>query len=719
MCAALVLTLASASWAARRRPAAGFLQRGLAFCQRRSQRRRGQAGLRDYPGPVLATGAAFAKDPNFAHRRRPAGDLGADVAYTQAQFDDQPWRRVTCRTTGRSKGRSIPRPRRHGQAAERRHRLVSQELHRPGRRPGRQVYFWTWTARCPTQRLAERPIVGGWPYGYASWRVDLTPYVKPGGENQLAIRLDNPAQLLALVSGRRHLSQRLAGQDPPGARGPVGHVSDDAGGLLGGRHGRSGGHGRQRLPASARMSACPRRSIALDAGGHAAETPSPASPPLSLQVPRGRQRGRRRHGHRRQSPALGTAAATEAQSLRRGDHRLAGGQAWSTRTRRGSASATLQFDPDGGFFVNGERIPLNGVNNHHDLGALGAAFNIRACSASSRCCGRWAATPSARATIPPAPELLELTDRMGFLVMDEAFDAWVRQKTPLDFHLIFPDWHEQDLRALVRRDRNHPSVILWSIGNEVGEQYTGEEGAALARRLCDIVHEEDPTRPATTAMNSAKPDMPFAAAVDVISLNYQGEGIRDIPGRVSGIPPQTLSRTRSSSAARPRPPSAAAASTCSPSPTGSARPCGTEFRRRFDDPPGERLRALLRRTSAPPRTRCSARTTSIRTWPASSCGPAGTTSASRRPTTRPAVPTPASSTWPASRRTASTSTRRTGVPIFPWRTSCRTGPGRTASGRSRRCTSSPPATRPSCSSTASRSARRRRANTNTASAGTT
>ncbi len=76
---------------------------------------------------------------------------------------------------------------------------------------------------------------------------------------------------------------------------------------------------------------------------------------------------------------------------------------------------------------------------------------------------------------PPAPELLELTDKMGFLVMDEAFDVWVRQKTPQDFHLIFPDWHEQDLRALVRRDRNCPSVILWSIGNEVGEQFTGRQ----------------------------------------------------------------------------------------------------------------------------------------------------------------------------------------------------------------------------------------------------
>jgi beta-galactosidase len=126
--------------------------------------------------------------------------------------------------------------------------------------------------------------------------------------------------------------------------------------------------------------------------------------------------------------------------------------------------------------------------------------------------------------------------------MDEIFDSWVRQKTPFDFHLIFPDWHEQDLRAFIRRDRNHPSVFLWSVGNEVGEQNTGEDGAAVAKRLIDIAHEEDPTRQATAAMNTAKPDWPFAATVDVITLNYQGEGIRDTPAfaTTKGIrtPPQ-------------------------------------------------------------------------------------------------------------------------------------------------------------------------------------
>ena len=188
---------------------------------------------------------------------------------------------------------------------------------------------------------------------------------------------------------------------------------------------------------------------------------------------------------------------------------------------------SITLDSEKGVFVNGEHIFIKGVNLHHDLGALGAAFNVRAAERQLEILREMGCNAIRTAHNPPAPELLELTDRMGFLVMDEIFDCWELGKTPLDFHLIFPDWHEQDLRAMIRRDRNHPSVFMWSFGNEVGEQYTGEEGAEVAKRLYDIVKDEDPTRPATASMNFAKPDMPFPRCMDVISLNYQGEGIRN------------------------------------------------------------------------------------------------------------------------------------------------------------------------------------------------
>jgi beta-galactosidase len=118
---------------------------------------------------------------------------------------------------------------------------------------------------------------------------------------------------------------------------------------------------------------------------------------------------------------------------------------------------------------------------------------------------------------------------MGFLVIDEIFDSWELKKTPLDFHLIFSDWSEPDTRAFIRRDRNCPSVIMWSFGNEVGEQYTGKEGAVVGKRLYDIVREEDSTRPATVAINYARPDMALPEIPDLIGLNYQGEGIRQSP----------------------------------------------------------------------------------------------------------------------------------------------------------------------------------------------
>ncbi|MDX1283786.1 MAG: beta-galactosidase GalB, partial [Draconibacterium sp.] len=182
-----------------------------------------------------------------------------------------------------------------------------------------------------------------------------------------------------------------------------------------------------------------------------------------------------------------------------------------------------------GLLVNGEHIPVKGVNQHHDLGCLGAAFNIRAAERQLEILQEMGCNAIRTAHNPPAPDLLDLCDEMGFLVIDEIFDVWERKKTPHDFHLIFPDWYEADTRSFIRRDRNHPSVISWSFGNEVGEQFTDVAGVAVAKKLYQIVKDEDSTRPATASMNFAKPHMPFSEHMDIISLNYQGEGIRNAP----------------------------------------------------------------------------------------------------------------------------------------------------------------------------------------------
>ena len=187
---------------------------------------------------------------------------------------------------------------------------------------------------------------------------------------------------------------------------------------------------------------------------------------------------------------------------------------------------SLEFNPDKGVFVNGEHIYLKGVNQHHDLGALGAAFNVRAAKRQLEILREMGCNAIRLSHNPPAPELLQLTDEMGFLVINEIFDSWELKKTAHDFHLMFSDWSEPDLRSFIRRDRNSPSIIMWSFGNEVGEQYTCGEGAKVAKRLHDIVKEEDTTRPSTLAMNFAKPDMTLPLVPDVIGLNYQGEGIR-------------------------------------------------------------------------------------------------------------------------------------------------------------------------------------------------
>ena len=150
--------------------------------------------------------------------------------------------------------------------------------------------------------------------------------------------------------------------------------------------------------------------------------------------------------------------------------------------------------------MNGRQTKINGVCMHHDLGCLGAAVNTRAIERQLQILKEMGCNGIRCSHNPPAPELLDLCDRMGFIVMDEAFDMWRKKKTAHDYARYFNEWHERDLNDFILRDRNHPSVFMWSIGNEVPTQCS-PVGYKVAKFLQDICHREDPTRPVTCGMD--------------------------------------------------------------------------------------------------------------------------------------------------------------------------------------------------------------------------
>ena len=199
---------------------------------------------------------------------------------------------------------------------------------------------------------------------------------------------------------------------------------------------------------------------------------------------------------------------------------------------------TAEFRADSGFFLNGRHVKIRGICLHHDLGALGAAVNTRAIERQLEIMKAMGANALRTSHNPPAPELLDLTDRMGFIVLDEAFDMWKKEKTKYDYHLDWDDWHVRDLSDMVLRDRNHPSVFMWSIGNEVMEQWTdGDSTAApIARELAGIVHTLDPTRPVTQAANNGSPKNPVfhAGALDLLGHNYHHEVWAEFPTQYPG-----------------------------------------------------------------------------------------------------------------------------------------------------------------------------------------
>ncbi|KAL8294059.1 hypothetical protein RB597_008128 [Gaeumannomyces tritici] len=357
-------------------------------------------------------------------------------------------------------------------------------------------------------------IVGGWPYGYASFRLDLTPYLVDG-DNQLAIRLDQPLESSRWYPGGGIYRDVWLTKVKPAHVGQWGTfvtTSDvSAGSAKVGLVVQVENSGAADVEVSvvtdilfggAKVATIANATVTVAPGGKNSTTGSAALSNPKLWGPKPNQ-----------EPNLHVAVTRV--------YGAASGELLDEyETTFGVRS--LRYAGDG-LYVNGERIYLKGVCQHHDLGSLGAAFNVPAARRQLEMLVDMGSNAVRTSHNPPAPELLDLADRLGILVLDEIFDTWAFHKTDNDFARIFQDWSEADLRAFIRRDRNHASVWAWSYGNEVHEQRVSG-GEAQARRLHDIVKSEDATRQATLGMNNAGPDTAFTGVVDIIGLNYQGEG---------------------------------------------------------------------------------------------------------------------------------------------------------------------------------------------------
>jgi beta-galactosidase len=224
------------------------------------------------------------------------------------------------------------------------------------------------------------------------------------------------------------------------------------------------------------------------------------------------------------SPALWPGAAPNLYSVR-STLRSSGKEVDRETTTFGIRD--IQFDADRGFLLNGEHVKLNGVCIHGDGGSVGTAVPERVWERRLELLREMGCNAIRLSHNPPAPELLDMLDRMGFLVMDEAFDEWKQPKggTPVyGYHKYFDEWSERDMNAMVERDRNHPSIVIWSAGNEVPDQ-SDAHGPETLRKLMAIIRAKDPTRPITVGCDqiSAEPNaaLPeFLEQLDVVGYNY-------------------------------------------------------------------------------------------------------------------------------------------------------------------------------------------------------
>ena len=387
--------------------------------------------------------------------------------------------------------------------------------------------------------------LGTRPYGYSTFEYDLTPYIYKKGDNVIAVKVDNSDQPNSRwYSGcgiYRHvwLTKTLKKAYIPQwgqyvATTPKGDVKV-----------KVDFHAE-----GSRMKPSIRNTIYDAAGKVVARSQGTQSQQLKVRKPH--------------LWSIGKGYLYTVKS-----ELVVNGRVVDTATTQ-TAFRDVRFDARKGFFLNGENMKINGVCEHHDFGCLGAALNEDALHRKLTILRDMGVNAIRSSHNPPAPELLNMCDSMGIMVMDESFDMWRRKKSNGDYARFFDEWHQRDLSDLVKRDRNHPCIIMWSIGNEVLEQWSdaaadtlsleqanlilnaGHDASTLAhsdelsvnslltRHLADIVKKYDPwgARPVTAGCNEPDPKNHLfkSGAIDVIGFNYHHQWAKDVPRNFPGKP---------------------------------------------------------------------------------------------------------------------------------------------------------------------------------------
>ena len=382
-------------------------------------------------------------------------------------------------------------------------------------------------------------LLGQRPYGYSSFRYDLTPYIIYGGKNVVAVRVDNSDQpnsrwysgcgiyrhVWLNKTARIHVAHWGTHVVAEGNKVKVDVTVDN--------------------PDNAKFAV---RNTLLDREGRVVGKAMGIKSVIKVSKPK-----------------LWSCESPYIYTLR--TEIVAGGKVVDTYETT-TGFRTFKFDAAKGFSLNGKSMKINGVCQHHDLGCLGAAINEDALHRQLRILKEMGTNAIRCSHNPPAPELLAMCDTMGFIVMDESFDMWRRRKTQNDYARFFDEWAERDLTDLVLRDRNHPSILMWSIGHEVLEQWSsadadnltaeqanlilnaghdastlahGEElsvNSILTRNLCAIIRRYDTTRPITAGCNEPDPKNHLfkSGALDIIGFNYHHQWVKDVPKNFPGQP---------------------------------------------------------------------------------------------------------------------------------------------------------------------------------------